>query len=303
MATVSTDSTYTFTVTGNRSLTAVFEAIIPTYTITATISPDGSGTVTGAGQYQEGATVTLVATPADGYEFSGWQEGGQTVSTNTTYSFTATEDREFTVSFSEKAPSRLPDGYTELEYIVALNCSFNSGVYLTQKTKTVASIYPLDSPTTDVRYFAYAFQSAATTAKRMNYFTTWQSTGVCCRMGQGAIYSNKVISSNTTPRKIEIVMDYYNKIASANSDSVTTDNNSWTITGNGPIIGILGTSDGSTGTLHARLYSCQIIQSGTTKRDFVPCKNPSGEIGLFDLIGKQFYSKSGTGTLTAGPAV
>lgn len=96
---VSTDNSYTFTVSGNRTLTARFvEAAV--YTITATIDPSGSGTVTGAGQYQEGATVTLVATAGDGYEFSGWQEGGQTVSTGATYTFTATQDRALTAQFT-----------------------------------------------------------------------------------------------------------------------------------------------------------------------------------------------------------
>lgn len=71
------------------------------YTITATVDPSAAGTITGAGQYLEGATVTLVATPGDGYEFSGWQEGGQTISTSTTYTFTAAADRILTAAFVE----------------------------------------------------------------------------------------------------------------------------------------------------------------------------------------------------------
>lgn len=94
---VSTWASYTFTVTGDRTLTAVFEQI-PVYTITATIDPPEAGTVTGAGQYQEGATVTLVAAPADGYKFSGWQEGGQTVSTDNPYTFTAEGNRNLTAA-------------------------------------------------------------------------------------------------------------------------------------------------------------------------------------------------------------
>lgn len=99
-AQVSTSNSYSFTVNGNRTLTAVF-AEIPVYTISTTIDPSGGGTVTGAGQYQEGTTVTLVATPKNGYNFTGWKEGSQTVSTNTTYTFTVTGNRDLTVVFEE----------------------------------------------------------------------------------------------------------------------------------------------------------------------------------------------------------
>ena len=46
------------------------------------------------------------------------------------------------------------------------------------------------------------------------------------------------------------------------------------------------------------LYSCQIYDNGTLVRDFVPCINGSGEVGLYDLVGKQFYGNAGTGVFT-----
>lgn len=52
-----------------------------------------------------------------------------------------------------------------------------------------------------------------------------------------------------------------------------------------------------------KLYSCQIYDNGTLIRDFIPCKNPSGTIGLYDTVNSQFYSNAGTGTFTAGPEV
>lgn len=48
----------------------------------------------------------------------------------------------------------------------------------------------------------------------------------------------------------------------------------------------------------AKLYSCQIYDNGTLVRDFVPCINPSGTVGLYDLVGKKFYGNAGTGTFT-----
>lgn len=38
-------------------------------------------------------------------------------------------------------------------------------------------------------------------------------------------------------------------------------------------------------------------------RDYVPCLNPAGAVGLYDLVGKQFYGNFGTGSFTAGAEV
>ena len=53
----------------------------------------------------------------------------------------------------------------------------------------------------------------------------------------------------------------------------------------------------------ARYYNCKIYDNGILVRDFVPCKNASGAVGLYDIVGKQFYANAGTGTFTAGPEI
>lgn len=50
-----------------------------------------------------------------------------------------------------------------------------------------------------------------------------------------------------------------------------------------------------TGGTSAKLYSCKIYDNGTLIRDFIPCVNPSGTVGLYDLVGKKFYGNAGTG--------
>ena len=42
--------------------------------VNLTVSPAGSGTVTGGGQYDSGATVNIGATPASGYHFVKWND-------------------------------------------------------------------------------------------------------------------------------------------------------------------------------------------------------------------------------------
>lgn len=51
----------------------------------------------------------------------------------------------------------------------------------------------------------------------------------------------------------------------------------------------------------ARLYSCQIYDNDTMIRDYVPCRTSGGEVGLYDLVGGEFYGNAGMGTFTAGP--
>ena len=52
-----------------------------------------------------------------------------------------------------------------------------------------------------------------------------------------------------------------------------------------------------------RIYYCKITKSGTLVRDFIPCKNASGVVGLYDTVEGQFYTNAGTGTFTAGPEI
>lgn len=45
----------------------------------------------------------------------------------------------------------------------------------------------------------------------------------------------------------------------------------------------------------ARCYSCKIYDNSVLVRDFVPCIDPNGVYGMYDVVGRQFYSsKSGS---------
>ena len=94
---VSTNASYSFTVTGNRTLVAQFQA--QSYTITATADPTTGGTVSGGGTFNYGQSCTLTATPAMNYDFVNWTKNGQQVSTNATYTFTVTESATYVAHF------------------------------------------------------------------------------------------------------------------------------------------------------------------------------------------------------------
>ena len=105
-----TDPVRTVLVTGNASYTAIFQAI-PQHNVTVHVAPDANmGTVDGEGLYYENSTVTLTATPNDGYVFVGWAYEGTfsyewaIISNIPTYSFTMdTADVELYAVF-EPAP-------------------------------------------------------------------------------------------------------------------------------------------------------------------------------------------------------
>lgn len=91
---VSTDATYTFTVTEDVTLVANFEAL-PQYTITATSNDAAMGTVTGGGTYYLGTEVTLTASAVGGYVFSNWSDGN----TDNPRTIQVTADATYTANF------------------------------------------------------------------------------------------------------------------------------------------------------------------------------------------------------------
>ncbi len=79
--------------------------------VTVTVTADG-GTVTGAGSYIKGNSVTVIATPIRGFAFTGWQEGETTVSTDATYTFVADADKELVAKFVKQATGGGDSTYT-----------------------------------------------------------------------------------------------------------------------------------------------------------------------------------------------
>jgi len=92
----SASATYSFTPTADRSLVANFAKI------SYTISTSGTGgTLTGAGNYDCGSTVSVSATPDSCHTFVNWMENGVVQSTSPNYQFTASGDRSLVANFSQ----------------------------------------------------------------------------------------------------------------------------------------------------------------------------------------------------------
>ena len=95
--TVTEASEYTFSVTGDCTLTATFAEVPPgEYVISVEASPTDGGTVSGGGTYTEGSQVTLTATANEGYTFTQWQDGN----TSNPRTITVTGDATYTATFT-----------------------------------------------------------------------------------------------------------------------------------------------------------------------------------------------------------
>lgn len=101
------------------NLVAVFEQVAPTtYTVTATASPANGGTVqvgtAAAGSTSTlsniaaGSTVAVVATAANGWQFSRWSDGGAR-----THNITVNSNVSLTAYFSRSITHRLVNSYNK----------------------------------------------------------------------------------------------------------------------------------------------------------------------------------------------
>ncbi len=140
---VSTANPYNFTVNAARNLVAHFNRLSGTYTISAMVTPDGAGVVTGAGEYAENANVQLVASANPGYTFVGWYEGNTLRSSSTTYAFNATADRILYAVFEYQATQYAisanvyPDGVGS----VTGAGTYDEGTYVTLRAVSTNNSY------------------------------------------------------------------------------------------------------------------------------------------------------------------
>ena len=99
---VSTNANYTFSVTGNRTLVANFQALPQNYNISVSANPTNGGTVSGGGTYQQGQSCTVTATANNGYAFTNWTENGNVVSNNANYTFVVNGNRTLVANFTQQ---------------------------------------------------------------------------------------------------------------------------------------------------------------------------------------------------------
>ena len=192
----------------------------------------------------------------------------------------------------------LPDGFTQLESIGSTGTQYiDTGVKPKNTTKIAADFQVTTQPTSHLIIFG-SRTSYSSSDQFVLGFAGHKSPAVWRAdfgSGQTSFPSTAVWSSRYTA-----VFD--DSACVLNADSVAVSASAFTSTHN---LFLWADNDNETaaGYISATLYACRIYDNGTLTRNFIPCKNASGAVGLYDTVGAEFYPNAGTGSFTAGSAV
>lgn len=292
---------------------AIEAAMAGLHTVSLSASPPEGGSVSGGGTVSEGMTVTVSAEPADQYhQFTEWSEAGAVASREAAYSFPVAGDRALTAVFKDIRGSRLPEGYTEVEYIESSGTqAIDTGVKPAAGLKLTMDVWPETATSGSNKYFC---NSNTQIRGSSDYY--WNACYLL--VANGTVVANferyrngsspkSVRFLNVASQRMTIGMDGPTKTVFLNENSgVFTGSTSFDSAINSIAL-LNGDSTASTITdgVTAKLYSCQMSVNGEPVRDYVPCvRQEDKAAGLYDLVEGKFYGNStNTGEFTAGPAV
>ena len=181
----------------------------------------------------------------------------------------------------------LPKGYTQLEYIQSSGTQYvDTNVKPTQAflldifiqtLQTTSGGIAVSDQTWGTNGFGVWCNAAAFGSQTKQSLSLYNDTPIVIKLSQSGLFLNG------------------SSIWTVNSETFTVPANMYlfALNRNGVI------SEKLTG----KLYSCKLYDNATLIRDFIPCKNDAGAIGLYDLVNSKFYGNAGTGAFIAGPEV
>lgn len=190
-------------------------------------------------------------------------------------------------TFSAIAEVGLPEGYLQLSYIQGSGTQYiDTGFKPNNNTRVVMDVASVAEGT-------FAFFGTRDT-ETTNAYILWQLNSTSIRSDYGANQVQQTVDSTES----RVVIDKHE--ASCMYGSVSIENESSTFSCANNLL-LFTTSTGGIvdeRKASAKLYSCKIYDDDLLIRNFVPVKNDSDQVGLYDLIEEKFYANAGTGAFT-----
>lgn len=199
-------------------------------------------------------------------------------------------------SITEVIPgtSKLPEGYTELEYIRSTGEQYiNTEFIPNQNSRVVAKIQFAASATTATNHIF-----GVRAAYKDRQFSFYGYKGV-----YGSTYGTADNSySDATSLDTHFVVDKNKGVITINGETFTQSSDDFVCNAS---LYLFATNQGGSAynPSSGKFYYCQIYDNDTLVRDYVPCLNPSKEVGLYDIVNGVFYGNAGTGHFMAGPVL
>ena len=213
----------------------------------------------------------------------------------------------------------LPEGYTLLEYIQSSGTQYiDTGYYwVNEGTKIDVDM----TVVTDGTYRSMFGNEEYVDSGSTRYFTGiphGSGSSYNIYLGSGSVGSFpvtvgtrfKISIETTSDKKYAVLKDGSTILNGSYSGSIRTKAYANITGSNTATTGHIflfsnhnsarGTTNASTQNMAAmRLYGCKMYDGGHLVRDFIPCKNAGGVVGLYDKQTNKFYTTP-TGTFTAG---
>ena len=199
--------------------------------------------------------------------------------------------------YGNSRQGKLPAGYTQIEYIEATGTQYidtgfspDGNTKVDYKVETTAGEYDASpfigarvGSTNTARFFPIAYNN--TDGECRTAFGS--KTGVISNVVAGTVFTGSFNPSNG--------------VSTINGTDYDISNASFQKTNNYNLY--LFATPGYTDNLylsHGKMYYCKIYDNGTLIRNYIPAKNSSNVVGLYDTINNTFNPSIGTGNFVGG---
>lgn len=192
----------------------------------------------------------------------------------------------------------LPAGYTQLEYIESTGTQYIDTGYVPNSNSQFDITFLVNQANLNVDCPLFGVRTSGSG----NSYTFW-----CHGVGYSAATYSALIFNDKENRISNFKLNNKHHVTLKNGlYSINGVNTSFTKVGEGTPnqnLILFGLANGA--SIDGRkfvglVYGFKISENNALKRNFIPAKNSSGTIGMYDLVEGKFYTNKGTGTFTAG---
>ena len=193
--------------------------------------------------------------------------------------------------------SKLPTGYTQVEHIRSTGTQYIDTNFIPNQDTRIKVKIMTKNISGMTNKTVFGSRESATS----KHFGLTMGNGSQNSWWTG--YGTDLIATNISASGDTLYEIEKNKNVTILNGSVLATNQSQTFTCPSNLYLFCMNQKGPTFYSNIELYLCKIWDNDVLIRNFIPCKNPSNVIGMYDTVNDVFYSNAGTGSFIAGAEV